>query len=176
MQPVSVREGRGSSAKVRTCRDQLRDLGAGAGSAALARRGRSRMSDLTAEVEELYARYLEVWNARDFEGVARCFSEPAMFVLPTAAVSLPDRAAVVALLQKVFAGLEANGFSHSTIGGVTARACGEGLAIVDARDVRRLRADGSAIEVIDGHCVLRKEQGAWMFTTVVTCAPGWQGS
>lgn len=133
------------------------------------------MPDLKSEVDELYARYLEAWNARDFERVASHFSEPAMFVLPAAAVSLPNRAALVALLEKVFAGLEANGFSHSTIGAVTARACGEGLAIADARDVRRLRADGTAIEVIDGHYVLRREQKGWLFTLAVSCALGWQG-
>ncbi|MEM7024645.1 MAG: nuclear transport factor 2 family protein [Pseudomonadota bacterium] len=132
------------------------------------------MPGLKSEVDELYARYLEAWNARDFEGVAACYTEPAMFVLPTGAVSLPDRPALVALLKKLFAGLEADGFSHSTIGAVGARACGEGLAIADARDVRRLRADGSTIEVIDGHYVLRKDEGSWLFMLVVTCTPGWQ--
>jgi hypothetical protein len=48
------------------------------------------------------------------------------------------------------------------------------MAIADARNVRRLRRDGSAIEVIDGHYVLRKEGGVWRFTVTVLCAPGWQ--
>ena len=39
---------------------------------------------------------------------------------------------------------------------------------------RRLRKDGSLLEVIDGHYVARAEQGAWLFNTAVACAPGWR--
>jgi hypothetical protein len=127
-----------------------------------------------AEAQALFDKYLECWNARDLEGVAACFSEPSMFLLSSGAVSLPNRSALVALLEKVFAGLEAAGFSHTTIGAVTTAPCGDGLAIVDATDVRRIKADGSLLEEIDGHYVMQKTTGGWRFAVAVACASGWR--
>lgn len=132
------------------------------------------MSDtVQAEIETFYDRYITAWNARDFAAVASCYSEPALFMLPAASVSLPDRAATISMLETLFARLTADGFSHSTVGNFTVRPCGEGMAIADARDVKRLRGDGSAIETIDAHYVLRKDGGDWRFTVTVTCEPGW---
>lgn len=131
-------------------------------------------TELQGELETLYRQFLTAWNGRDFSGVANCFSEPAFYALPTGDLALPDRATFAALLEKVFAGLEADGFSHTEVGSVTARACGEQMAIVDAKDVARLRKDGSAIERIDGHYVARKFDDGWRFTAAVTCARGWQ--
>jgi hypothetical protein len=83
---------------------------------------------------------------------------------------------MVALLEKVFAGLEADGFDHTEIGLVRATPCNETLAIVDASDVARLRTDGSAIEVIDGHYVASRDSGNWLFSVAVSCARGWRKS
>lgn len=132
------------------------------------------MSDLTREAQSLFERYLDCWNRRDLDGVAACFGEPAMFVLPSGAVALPDRPALVALLKKVFAGLETDGFSHTTIGAVTATPCGDGLAVLDAADVRRIRRDGSLLEDIDGHYVMRRSDGAWQLIVAVACNRGWR--
>lgn len=126
-----------------------------------------------AEIEAFYDRYIAAWNAQDFPAVADCYAEPAMFLLPTATVSLPDRAAMIAMLETLFARLRGEGFSHSEFDSLTVKPCGEGIAIADARTVRRLRGDGTAIETIDAHYVLRKEGGDWRFTTTVTCEPGW---
>lgn len=131
------------------------------------------MTDTVAEVRAFYDRYITAWNAQDFPAVAACYSEPAMFLLPDKTVSLPDRAAMISMLESLFARLVADGFSHSTVGAFEVRPCGEGMAIADARDVKRLRGDGSAIETIDAHYVLRKEGGDWRFTVTVTCEPGW---
>lgn len=135
----------------------------------------SNLIDPKEEVETLYRRFLSAWNSRDFEGVARCFSEPAFYVLPGVDVPVPNRASFVDLLEKVFANLEADGFSHTEVGKISAQACGEHLAIVDAKAVARLRHDGSSIEVIDGHYIARKFDDAWRFTVAVSCVRGWEG-
>jgi len=127
------------------------------------------------EVRAFYERYIAAWNAQDFPAVAACYAEPAMFLLPGTTVSLPDRTAMIAMLETLFARLTGEGFSHSEFDSLTVRPCGEGIAIADARNVRRLRGDGTAIEVIDAHYVLRKEGGDWRFATTVTCEPGWDG-
>ena len=132
------------------------------------------MSTTYAQAKALFYRYIECWNARNLPGVAACFTEPSMFVLPTGTIALPDHAALVALLKNVFAGLEAAGFSHSEVGPVTATPCGDGLVIVDAAKVRRLKADGSLLEEIDGHYVMRETDEGWRFTVAVVCAAGWR--
>lgn len=135
----------------------------------------SKLPNPKAEIEALFHRYLIAWNGRDFEGVAHCYSEPAFFALPGMDIPISDRAGFVALLEKVFAGLEADGFSHTEVGEISAQSCGEQMAIVDVKDVARLRKDGSSIEVIDGHYVARKFEDGWRFTVAVTCTPNWQG-
>jgi uncharacterized protein (TIGR02246 family) len=134
----------------------------------------SKLTTPTEQIETLYQRYLNAWNSRDFKGVAACFSEPAFYALPGMDVSIPDRASFVALLEKVFAGLEADGFSHTEVGEISAQACSEQMAIVDAKAVARLRKDGSYIEVIDAHYVARQFDDGWRFTVAVTCNQGWQ--
>ena len=134
------------------------------------------MKDISNEAQALFARYLECWNNRDFEGVAACFDEPSMFVLPTGPVSLPNRQALVELIGKIFDGLEAAGFSHTTIGAIEAHPCGDGLAILDARDVSRFKKDGSILETIDGHYVIRQSGEEWCLAVAVPCATGWKGA
>jgi len=134
------------------------------------------MSDIDPkdEIEALYRRFLTAWNGRDFAGVAVYFSEPAFYALPAADIPLPDRATFADLLEKLFAGLEADDFSHTEVGSISARACGEQIVIVDARNVARLRKNGSAIEVVDGHYVAQRFEDGWRFITAVTCTQGWQ--
>jgi len=135
----------------------------------------SNVPDPTDAIQALYGRYLSAWNSRDFEGVAICFSEPAFYALPGMDIPISDRVSFISLLEKVFAGLEADGFSHTEVGEISARACGEQMAVVDAKSVARLRKDGSSIEVIDAHYVARKSDDGWRFTVAVTCTSGWQG-
>ena len=134
----------------------------------------SKLHQPQKEIEALYERYLTAWNGRDFLGVAECFTEPAFFVTPNMDISLPDHSTLVAMLQKMFAGFEADGFSHSEVGEISARTCSARMTIVDVKSISRLRKDGSLIEVIDGHYVARQTGDGWKFTTAVVCAPGWE--
>lgn len=131
---------------------------------------------LQTDIEHLFDRYLTAWNARDFYTVAACYAYPCLFILPQASLSVGDKAEMLALLEGLFAGLEADGFCHTEIGKISVRACGDTLALVDVTDIRRLRKDGSILEVIDGHYVARFEKDAWFFNTAVVCTPGWQAS
>ncbi len=127
------------------------------------------------EGRAFFEAYLRAWNAQDLEALSALFAEPSLFVLPQASLPLADRSATQALLKQVFDGLNADNFEKSRYAGVTARSCGDGLAILDATTVDRLRKDGSVIESIDAHYVLRREtDGAWRIVTVVVCAPGWR--
>lgn len=129
---------------------------------------------LETDISLFYGRYLAHWNAREFADVAACFAQPALFVLPSGAVSLPDSAAMVVMLQGLFARMEADGFSHTTVGPMTARACGPNLAILDVSDICRWRGDGSLMEMIDGHYVLQRTDSVWRATVAVSCEAGWR--
>jgi len=132
------------------------------------------MVDVQSEAEQLFATYLLHWNAQNFEGVAECYSEPCVFVAPAGTVCLRDRKAFVEFLKALFSGLNENGFSHSTAGSKSAADCGNGTAILDVADVRRLKADGAVLETIDGHYVLKNTPEGWRFTVAVVCEPGWR--
>ena len=134
------------------------------------------MATVNEEAQGLFKRYLECWNRRDLEGVAACFDEPSMFIVPSGAVSLPDRLALVAFLERMFQDLEAAGFSYTTIGSVGAVSCGNGLAVVDASDVQRIKIDGTVLEKIDGHYVMRNCDGAWRLIVATLCVNGWRSA
>lgn len=126
------------------------------------------------EIKALFERYLTAWNARDLATVADCYTEPSLFILPDASVPVQDNEAMINLLKLIFEGLEKEDFSHTEIEDVKACACGENLAVADASTVRRLRRDGSEIECIDAHYILRRTKDGWRFTTAVVCSAGWQ--
>lgn len=124
------------------------------------------------EIQALFDRYLNAWNGRDFEEVAECYAQPSLFVLPSVSVPVADKAAMIALLKSIFAGLENDGFSHTEIDSINATVRGDTLATADAYGVRRLRGDGTEIEVIDAHYVLRRGEGGWQFVTAVSLPEG----
>lgn len=132
------------------------------------------MSKVTKDAQALFARYLECWNRRDLVGAAACYDEPVMFISPTDTACLPDRKALSAFFETMFTSLEADGFSHSSIGTINATLCREGLATVDTTLVRRVRKDGSFIEELDAHYVMRKRDGEWRLSVAVSCVPGWR--
>ena len=134
------------------------------------------MSNVTQDARALFARYLECWNKRDLIGAAACYDEPAMFISPTDTALLPDRKALVAFFETMFTALEADGFSHSEIGTINATLCRDGLAVVDTTEVSRVRKDGSVIEGMDAHYVMRKRDGEWRLSVAVSCAPGWRNA
>lgn len=138
------------------------------------RAGGEDMTDIRDDVTRFYETYITAWNARAFEDIADCYAEPSVFVLPQHTATLPDRSATVALMRQVFAELEASGFSHSEIGPTEVRTCGEGLAILDVQNVRRMHQDGSVLETIDAHYVVKRIDGKWQFAVTVVCDPGWR--
>lgn len=129
---------------------------------------------LQTEIEALIATYLTAWNARDFEGMAALFSEPATYIVPGGALSLPDRSTLISKLKEQFAAMEADGFDHTEIASVSARQCNDTTAIVDLRNVARLRADGSVLEIIDAVYVCVLQDGAWRLSVAIGCWPDWR--
>ena len=77
-------------------------------------------------------------------------------------------------LSHAFAELESNGFDHAEIAAVEVRQCNDATAMVDLRNIARLRADGSALEVIDAVYVCIKQDGNWRLSIAIGCWPNWK--
>ena len=126
------------------------------------------------EIQQLVKIYLAAWNARDFEGMAAMFTEPATYVVPGGTAHVPDHPALIAMLKQQFAALESDGFDHTEIASVEARQCNETAAMVDLKNVARLRADGSAIDVIDAVYICVKQEGHWKLSIAMACRTNWK--
>ncbi|MEX0282850.1 MAG: nuclear transport factor 2 family protein [Arenibacterium sp.] len=126
------------------------------------------------EIEALFTAYLTAWNARDFSAMAAFFSEPTVYFFPDGPHPIKDHAALIKTFETVFERLEAEGFSHTEIATVSARQCNDTLAIVDLKNVARLRTDGSAIDVLDAVYVCTLKDGRWQLSTAIGCWPDWR--
>ncbi len=127
------------------------------------------------EATQFFKAYLAAWNAQDLTALCGFYAEPSVFVLPERSLVMEDMNGTLGALQAVFEGLRAQDFGHSTYNSLEARGCAEGLAVLDVSGVMRLRKDGSLIEKIDAHYVLRHDiEGGWRIVTAVVCTPGWR--
>ena len=126
------------------------------------------------DIEALFDRYLTAWNARDFPTMAGYFSEPTVYFFPDGPHPIPDRAALITSFEAVFERLEAENFSHTEIESVKAVQCNDTLAIVDLKNIARLRHDGSAIDRLDAVYVCTLKEGTWQLSTAVGCWPDWR--
>ena len=126
------------------------------------------------DIQALLNTYIRYWNARDFEGMVGLFTEPAVHVVPGGVESFPDRAALAANLRERFAVMESNGFDHTEIAAIEVRQCSDTTAMVDLRNIARLRADGSALEVFDAVYVCIKQGDDWRLSIAIGCWPNWK--
>ncbi|QJF51551.1 YybH family protein [Roseobacter ponti] len=125
------------------------------------------------DIKDLIRRYLQAWNERDFPGMVALFTEPATYVIPGGTLHLPDHAALNAKLKEQFAALEADDFSHTEIRDVTVQNCTDTSAMARLHDVVRLRADGTALDVIDAVYICILQEGRWKLSIAMACTPGW---
>jgi len=126
------------------------------------------------EIQDLVQVYRTAWNARDFEGMAALFTEPATYVVPSGTLHIPNRLALMEKLKQQFAGLEKDGFDHTEIESVEVHQCNETTAMADLKQVARLRADGSAIDVIDAVYICIKQEGRWRLSIAMACWTNWK--
>lgn len=126
-----------------------------------------------AQVHDLITTYLAAWNARDYEGMAALFTEPAVYVLPDGPKHMPNRQALIEGLKQQFALLETNGFDHTEIDRIEVRECSGTTAMADMKNVTRLRADGTVLEVIDAVYICIMQEDNWKMSIAMACRPGW---
>jgi len=133
------------------------------------------MSD-EADIKALFGRYMQMWNDRDFAGMAALFAEPTISIGPDGPMITPNNAAVAASLETRFKRLEAENFDHTEIEAVEVQFADPDTATADLKNVRRLRRDGSAIDELDALYILNRIDGAWKLSVAMAGAPGWRDS
>lgn len=133
------------------------------------------MSD-EADIKALFGRYMQMWNDRDFAGMAALFTEPTISVGPDGPAITTDNAAMAASLESRFMRLEAENFDHTEIEAVDVQFANADTATADLKNVRRLRRDGSAIDELDALYILNRIGGAWKLSVAMAGAPGWRDS
>ncbi len=126
------------------------------------------------DIKALFGRYMDMWNDRDFAGMAALFTEPTVSVGPDGPTIIPDNAAMAASLKARFDKLEAENFDHTEIEAVDVQVADADTATADLKNVRRLRRDGSAIDELDALYILNRIGGAWKLSVAMAGAPGWR--
>lgn len=133
------------------------------------------MSD-EADIKALFGRYMQMWNDRDFAGMAALFTEPTISVGPDGPTITPDNAAMAASLESRFMRLETENFDHTEIEAVDVQFANADTATADLKNVRRLRRDGSAIDELDALYILNRIGGDWKLSVAMAGASGWRNS
>jgi len=129
------------------------------------------------DAKDFYEAYLAAWNAQDLTATCGFYTEPAFFVLPERNVVLEDENATYGFLEEVFERLNEDRYQRSSYRSLRVRNCGEGLSLLDVGGIHRVRRDGSSIETIDCHYVVRHdEDGGWRIAVATICAPATLGS
>lgn len=127
-----------------------------------------------ADIKALFHRYMQMWNARDFSGMAALFTEPTVSIGPDWPTVIADNSARPESLETRFERLETEGFDHTEIEAVDVQLADENTARAYLRSVRRLRRDGSPIDELDALYILSRIDGDWRLSVAMAGAPGWR--
>lgn len=127
------------------------------------------------QIEALFQRYIEAWNAKDFACIANEVYRPPVYVFETETTStLPTPAAIVTLLSGLRAELDKAGFTHSELAHVSHCDLGGGLMFASFH-YRRFNARDPAAgkEVLSSAYIARRHPDGWRLVAhVFQAQPG----
>lgn len=112
------------------------------------------------DIRSLVQRYIDVFNAGDFEACAECYRFPLTFITPAGVSVLASREEFLAMWRKTHAALVAQGWARSTLDETHVHLLDANLAFASIQ-VTRLRGDGSVMEAAGGVYTLRKGREGW---------------
>ena len=112
------------------------------------------------DIRSLVQRYIDVFNAADFEACAECYRFPLSFITPAGVSVLASREEFLAMWHKNHAALVAQGWARSTLDETHVRLLDANLAFGSIK-VTRLSGDGSVMETAGGVYTLRKGREGW---------------
>lgn len=117
--------------------------------------------------ELFYRSYIETFNRGDSAAMLPWLAIPFVMVNGARATSFDDEKAVMALYDRMYAGMRADHWSHSTVDDIEVTPAGPNGAILIVTAVR-LRADGS--EIMRGkacYSLQRYPDGKWRIAVII---------
>jgi hypothetical protein len=137
------------------------------------------MSDVSGsrEVEALLHRYIDLFNAEDFEAAFECYRMPFTWLFGATAVTVTSRDEFLAMMTASKASLRKKGLGKSRLTKVIVRMMDEHVALAGVAVVR-VRPDGSELETIGGTYMVHNDGQGWRLVghgthSVDAIVPAW---
>jgi hypothetical protein len=105
--------------------------------------------------------------------MASLFSEPITYVVPNGTLQIPNRKALISKLKGQFSELEAEDFDHTEVEEVVVTQCNDTTALVEMKNLRRLRSDSSELEKLDALYICVLQDGVWRLSIAMACWLRW---
>lgn len=114
----------------------------------------------SAEVEALVRRYVDLFNANDFEAAFECYRMPFTWLFGSRAVTVTSRQEFLEMMTATKATLVKKGLGKSSLIDVTVRMMDEHAALAGTA-VIRTRVDGTPLETIGGTYMVHDDGRGW---------------
>lgn len=119
------------------------------------------------QIEALVARYIDAFNADDFEAAFTCYRMPFTWMFGPKAVSVATREEFLETMRKTKGALRREGLSHSKLLSVTVRMLGQFAALAGV-EVTRVLADGSEMQRTGGTYLVHHDGEGWRLVVNTT--------
>ncbi len=116
--------------------------------------------DAAREVEALVARYIDCFNADDFEGAMTCYRLPFTWYFGPKSVTVSTPGEFLETMRKTKAALVKDGLSRSKLLGMTVRSLGRFAALAGV-EVTRVLTDGSEMQRTAGTYFVHDDGTGW---------------
>lgn len=116
------------------------------------------------EIDGLVHRYIERFNAGDFDGASECYRLPFTWLFGSNAVTVSTPEEFLAMMETTKAALVKKGLSHSELLETTVHQLDEHIALVGTKVVR-VRTDGTRGGVLAGTYLVHNDDSGWRFVT-----------
>ncbi len=125
-------------------------------------------------VNRVMADYYRDFSTLNVQAILPYFTVPSLLVGPQGVISIPDRAALVAVFGPLTDGLRAKGYGRSELELAYVKSLSSSTALVGGVAVR-YTSDGQQLERVGVTYVLHKTETAWKFATVILHDPNTTG-
>ena len=112
------------------------------------------------DVRALVERYIDLFNADDFDAAFDCYRMPFTWLFGSRAVTVTSRDEFLAMMTSTKAALVARGLGRSRLLGVTVRMMEDHVALAGTA-IMRMRADGSELEELGGTYMVHHDGSKW---------------